>query len=190
MLLPIVQYGAPVLRKKGERITAFDAALGRLAEDMIETMHAARGIGLGAQQIGRALQLCVVDLRQAEAEYTWQLDGKRPPKELIMPLVLVNPRVTAAPRPLDTAEEGCLSFPEIRGDVERPDRITVDFQDAHGHPHTLAATGMLARCIQHEVDHLGGVLFIDRMDKRTLAAIEPKLRALKKRTREAARAAG
>ena len=191
MLLPIVQYGAPVLRKKGETIAVFDAALNRLAEDMVETMHAARGIGLAAQQIGRALQICVVDLRQADAEYTWQLDGKRPPKELIMPLVLVNPRVTAVPRPRDTAEEGCLSFPEIRGDVERPDRITVEFKDAHGHPHTLAATGMLARCIQHEVDHLDGVLFIDRMDKQTLAALDPRLRALKKRTREAtARKAG
>jgi peptide deformylase len=186
MLLPIVQYGAPVLRKKGERITVFDAALGRLAQDMIETMHAARGIGLAAQQIGRALQLCVIDLREAQADYAWQLDGKRPPKELIMPLTLVNPQVTAAPRPTDRAEEGCLSFPDIRGDVERPDQITVDYQDAPGHPHTLAATGMLARCIQHEVDHLNGVLFIDRMDKRTLAGLDSALRALKKRTRAAA----
>jgi len=186
MLLPIVHYGAPVLRKKGERITTFNAALARLADDMIETMHAARGIGLAAQQIGRALQLCVVDLREAQAEYTWLLDGKRPPKELIMPLALVNPRVTATPLPVDRAEEGCLSFPEIRGDVERPDRMTVDYQDPLGHPHKLAATGMLARCIQHEVDHLNGVLFIDRMDKRTLAELDPALRALKKHTRETA----
>lgn len=187
MLLRIVHYNAPILRKRGEKITVFNPALARLADDMIETMHAARGIGLAAQQIGRALQLCVVDLRDAQADYTWQLDGTRPPKELIMPLALVNPRVTAVPKPTDSSEEGCLSFPEIRGDVERPDRITVGYQDPQGHAHMLIATGLLARCIQHEVDHLEGVLFIDRMDQQTLAKLEPALRALKKQTREAAK---
>lgn len=187
MLLPIVHYNAPILRKKGERITVFDAALARLADDMVETMHAARGIGLAAQQIGRPLQLSVVDLREAEADYTWRLDGRSPPKELIMPLVLINPRVAAVPRPTEVSEEGCLSFPAIRGDVERPDRITVAYQDPHGHDHTLAATGLLARCIQHEVDHLNGVLFIDRMDQQTLAKLGPALRALKKQTRAAAK---
>jgi peptide deformylase len=189
MLLPIVHYNAPILRKKGERITAFDAALVRLADDMVETMHAARGIGLAAQQIGRALQLCVVDLREAEPDYTWRLDGRAPPKELIMPLVLVNPRVTAGPEPVATADEGCLSFPEIRGDVERPDQMTVAYHDPQGHAHTLVATGLLARCVQHEVDHLNGVLFIDRMDKPTLARLEPALRALKKQTRAATKKA-
>lgn len=189
MLLPIVHYNAAILRKKGERITVFDAALARLADDMVETMHAAHGIGLAAQQIGRALQLCVVDLREAEADYTWRLDGRSPPKELIMPLVLVNPRVAAVPEPVATADEGCLSFPEIRGNVERPDQMTVAYKDPQGHAHTLAATGLLARCIQHEVDHLNGVLFIDRMDKPTLARLEPALRALRKQTRAAAKGA-
>ena len=186
MLLPIVHFNEAILRKKGARISTFDAALARLANDMVETMHAARGIGLAAQQIGQALQLCVVDLREAEADYTWQLNGATPPKELIMPLILVNPRVAAVPVPTSVSDEGCLSFPEIRGDVERPDRITVTYQDPQGHTHTLEATGLLARCIQHEVDHLNGVLFIDRMDKKTLAGLEPALRALKKQTREAA----
>jgi len=190
MLLRIVHFNEAVLRKKGTRVTAFDAALAQLANDMVETMHAARGIGLAAQQVGLALQVCVVDLREAEAEYTWELNGARPPKELIMPLILVNPRVTAVPAPTSVSEEGCLSFPEIRGDVERPDRITVSYQDPQGHTHTLAATGLLARCVQHEVDHVNGILFIDRMDKATLARLEPALRALKKQTRETARAAG
>jgi peptide deformylase len=189
MLLPIVHYNAPILRKKGEKITVFDVALARLADDMVETMHAFRGIGLAAQQIGQARQLCVVDLREAESPYTWRLDGRSPPKELIMPLALVNPRVTAVPAPVATADEGCLSFPEIRGDVERPDHVTVTYHDPQGHDHTLAATGLLARCIQHEVDHLNGVLFIDRMDKPTLARLEPALRALKKQTRAATRKA-
>lgn len=187
MLLPIVHYNAPILRKRGDRIATYDAALTRLADAMVETMHDARGIGLAAQQIGRALQLCVVDLREAESDYTWRLDGRSPPKELIMPLVLINPRVTAGPGPTTTTDEGCLSFPDIRGDVERPDQITVEYHDVHGHEHTLVATGLLARCIQHEVDHVNGVLFIDRMDKRTLARLEPALRALKKQTRAAAK---
>jgi len=189
MLLPIVHYNDPVLRKKGDKITVYDRTLAHLADNMVETMHQAAGIGLAAQQIGRAIQLCVVDLREAQADYTWQLDGTKPPKELIMPLVLVNPVVAAEPEPTAASDEGCLSFPEIRGDVVRPDRITVRYQDVQGHAHTLTCTGLLSRCVQHEVDHLNGVLFIDRMDKATLARLQPALKALKKRTREAAASA-
>jgi peptide deformylase len=185
MLLQIVHYNEPVLRKKGEKIATFGPELAQLAEDMIETMHAEGGIGLAAQQVGRAIQLCVVDLRQAQTDYTWQLDSKKPPKELIMPLVLVNPAVTAEHEPTTESDEGCLSFPEIRGDVIRPDRIRVHYRDAQGITHTLDCTGLLSRCIQHEADHLNGVLFIDRMDKQTLATLEPALKALKRETREA-----
>ena len=190
MLLQIVHYNDPVLRKKGEKITTFDAALARLADNMVETMDAAGGIGLAAQQIGQAIQLCVVDLRQAEVDYTWLLDGKKPPKELIMPLTLVNPSVAADREPSAESEEGCLSFPNIRGDVIRPDRIRVRYQDVQGHPHTLECTGLLSRCVQHEADHINGVLFIDRMDKKTLARLDPALKALKKQTREAMKKAG
>ncbi|HYC73014.1 MAG TPA: peptide deformylase [Opitutaceae bacterium] len=185
---PIVHFNDPVLRKKGAKVTVFDAALRRLAEDMVETMHAAEGIGLAAQQIGRAIQLCVVDLRPADSEFDWEFDGAHPPLELFMPLTLVNPEIAPVPDPETVYEEGCLSFPGIRGDVTRPDEITVKFQDAAGVPHALRCNGLLARCIQHEADHLNGVLFIDRMDKETLAALEPELKALKKRTREAAKA--
>jgi len=189
MPLPIVHYNAPVLRKKGDRITTFDRELARLADDLVEAMRVAKGIGLAAQQVGRAVQLCVVDLRGIEPEFTWELDGARPPLELFMPLALVNPVVTAVPAPTTTYEEGCLSFPDIRGDVVRPDRITVKFQDPHGHLHSLTATGLLSRCVQHEVDHLHGVLFIDRMEEAVLESLTPALKALKKRTREALKAA-
>lgn len=188
MLLPIVHYNSPVLRKKADPVAVYDAGLARLADDMIETMHAAKGIGLAAQQVGRAIRLCVVDLRGVEAESTWELDGARPPLELFMPLALVNPVVTIEPSPITIREEGCLSFPDIRGDVPRSDRITVKFQDPEGRPHALACTGLLSRCIQHEVDHLNGVLFIERMDKKIVAQLDPALKALKKRTREAAKA--
>jgi peptide deformylase len=104
-----------------------------------------------------------------------------------MPLVLVNPEVTILPGPETVYEEGCLSFPQIRGDVVRPDKITAKFKDTSGHVHVLTCTGLLSRCIQHEVDHLNGILYIDHMEKETLLAIDPELKALKKRTREAAK---
>jgi peptide deformylase len=187
MPLTIVQFNEPILRKKGAKITAFNAALKHLAEEMIETMHAAEGIGLAAQQIGQAIQLCVIDLRPAESKFDWEYDGARPPLELFMPLTLVNPEVTVVPEPETIYEEGCLSFPHIRGDVVRPDEITVKFKDAAGHPHVLHCNGLLARCVQHEVDHLNGVLFIDHMEKDVLAELEPELKTLKKRTRELAK---
>jgi peptide deformylase len=160
---------------------------------MIAAMHEAGGIGLAAQQIGRARQICVVDLRRSEEEFTWELDGAKPPRDLLMPMVLVNPKVLAKPGTAETIyEEGCLSFPEIRGDVARPDEIMVRFQDELGGPHVLICDGLLARCIQHEADHLQGVLFIDRMEKKTRAGLDEAVKALAKKTREetAAPAAG
>jgi peptide deformylase len=166
----------------------FDAALAELAAAMIATMHDASGIGLAAQQIGRALQICVVDLRPVEVDFTWELDGATPPLELFMPLTIVNPDVTVA-RGTDEYiyEEGCLSFPNIRGDVTRPDATTVKFQDERGIHHVLRCDGLLSRCIQHEADHLNGVLFIDRMDKKVRSKIDPEVRALSKATRDAAK---
>jgi peptide deformylase len=184
MSLEIVHYNDPVLRKKGEKITVFDEALASFAGEMIDTMHKAMGIGLAAQQVGRAVQVCVVDLRPAEAEFEWKLDGASPPLEVFMPMVIVNPKVTVSKRaPLAPLEEGCLSFPEIRGTVVRADVIGVKFQDEKGLAHTLECTGLLARCILHEVDHLHGVLFIDRMEKEVRALIDDSVKALAKRTR-------
>ena len=183
MALRIVQFGDPILRKKGKPVTIFDAALHQLAHDMVETMQEAEGIGLAAQQIGLALQFCVIDLRESEARFTYRLDGGNPPLDLIMPMVLANPEVEVVPEPTTVYEEGCLSFPGIRGDIVRPDGIRVRFQDTDGQAHEMTCDGLLARCIQHEVDHLNGVLFIDRMAKSVLAPLEDPLRALKKATR-------
>jgi peptide deformylase len=184
MALEIVHFGDPILRKKGKAVTVFDAKLAQFADAMVETMHAAAGIGLAAQQVGRAIQLTVIDLRETDSKFTWRLDGAMPPLDLFMPMVLVNPELTLVPEPSGSYEEGCLSFPEIRGDIVRPDAIAVRFQDLQGQPHELTCDGLLARCIQHEVDHLNGILFIDRMDKKVLAAIEEPLRALKKATQK------
>jgi peptide deformylase len=186
MSLRIVHYNESVLHRKGVKIETFDVALQKLAREMVETMHEAHGIGLAAQQIGRALQLCVVDLRDADGEFTWELDGAKPPLELFMPLVLANPVVKVEKGTPETIyEEGCLSFPKIRGDVSRPDAITVNFQDDHGVPHLLKCNGLFSRCIQHEVDHLNGVLFIDRMTKKVRSSLDDAVKALAKETKAA-----
>ncbi|MBX3738203.1 MAG: peptide deformylase [Candidatus Didemnitutus sp.] len=187
MPLRIVHYDDAVLRKKGAKITTFDAPLRKLAAEMVDTMHGAHGIGLAAQQIGQAIQLCVIDLRETEVDFDWELDGAKPPLELFMPMVIINPVIDVVPEPQTSMEEGCLSFPEIRGDVTRPDEIAVKYHDEHGTPHSLHCNGLFARCVQHEADHLNGVLFISRMDKETLELLDPQLKALKKQTREAAK---
>ncbi len=184
MALRIVHYNDPVLRKKGEPVKVFDASLTLLSEQMLATMHTAAGIGLAAQQVGQALQFCVVDVRAADRDFDWELDGATPPLELFMPLSLANPVVTLLPSEKTVYEEGCLSFPDIRGDVFRPDEIRVTYQDLQGTPHTLVCNGILSRCIQHEADHLNGTLFIDRMEKKVRAGIEKDIKELAKKTRE------
>ena len=189
MSLRIVHYNDPVLRKKGARVATFDAELRTFAKDMVKTMHQAGGIGLAAQQVDRALQLCVVDLRESDADYGWELDGAHPPVDLFMPMVIANPVITIEKgTPTEVVEEGCLSFPEIRGDVKRPVAITVKFQDEHGVPHVLRCDDLLARCIQHEADHLNGILFIDHMTKKTFAHIDEAVKTLAQETKSAAKA--
>jgi len=195
MTLDLVYYNAPLLREKGAPIAVFDDALRDFATAMIKTMHESGGIGLAAQQVGRAIQLCVVDVRKSKIDFDWELDGARPPLDLFMPLIIANPQISFAPQnEIMIYEEGCLSFPKvgtkpIRGDVERPDEITVSYQDEHGVPHTLTTTGILSRCIQHEADHLKGTLFIDRLDRRTRAKIDQSLKQLAASTAEAKTAA-
>jgi peptide deformylase len=138
---------------------------------------------LAAQQVGYALQLCVVDLRGLKKEFAWELDGGRPPLDLLMPLALVNPSVLPLPSEETLYEEGCLSFPGIRGDIARPDTVRVAYQDLHGVPHALFCNGLFGRCIQHEVDHLNGVLFIDRMAKKVRAGLDDDIKSLAKATR-------
>lgn len=187
MALQIVHYNNPVLRKKGLPITKFNAELTTIADDLLETMRASdRGIGLAAQQVGIALQICVVDVRGTRDVFQCELDGATPPWQLIMPMVLVNPKLTFLPSEETVYEEGCLSFPGIRGDVWRPDLIQVIYQDIQGTSHTLKCDGILSRCLQHEIDHLNGTLFIDRMEKAVRLAVDPEVKALAQATREEA----
>jgi len=189
MTLSIVKYGEKVLRQKGSPVSQFDSQLKQLSSDMLLAMEAAEGIGLAAQQIGKALQFCVVDVPDhPEHPMVCILDGKPLSPSLLMPMSLANPVVKTLPSDEFYYEEGCLSFPGINGDVARPERIEVSYQDLDGVAHTLECDGLLARCIQHEADHLNGVLFIDRMEKPTYAEIRKEVQSLKQETLDQLRA--
>lgn len=185
MVLPIVKYGHPVLRKKGAAIDAITSEVAKLIDDMFETMRAAAGVGLAAQQVGHALQLTVLDVRGVkDRPSTLELDGKPADAEAFMPLVLINPRVTPVGAPV-SGPEGCLSFPEIYEDISRPESVEVTALDRNGKKISFKAGGLLGRAVQHEVDHLNGILFIDRMATADKQALKPQLEELQAATKEA-----
>ena len=187
MRLRVTKYGEPILRETGVQITKFDDGLKQLTEDMFETMYAEEGIGLAAQQIDQALQLCVIDVRPPEGSdvpFQYKFDGRQPPLDLIMPLAIANPKVSIIDDTEDVYEEGCLSFPGVNGKVTRPIGVRCEFQDIQGNPHVLEADGLLGRCILHEVDHLNGTLFIDNMDKRDLRKNETRIKKLRRASRD------
>lgn len=164
MVLPVVKFGDPILRRRGERIAEVTPEIRQLIADMFETMEAANGVGLAAQQIGRALQLTVIDVRGAtERPSTLWIDNRPTDPESLMPLVLINPVIKPVGNPIKEPE-GCLSFPEVYADIQRPGEVEVTAKDVHGESFSFRAGGLLGRAVQHEVDHLNGILFIDRMD--------------------------
>ncbi len=162
----------PILKTRAEPVASVDEGVRGLVDDMFETMYAAPGIGLAAPQIGVGRRVVVLDVSDKES----------PPA----PLALVNPEVVATGETRVTGEEGCLSLPEIYADVERFERIFVRFQDRDGEPRELDAEGLLARCLQHELDHLDGVLFVDHL---SLLRRRMLLRRLQKLQREKQRRA-
>jgi peptide deformylase len=183
MKLSIRKYGDPVLRTKGKRIETVDDEIRALAEDMLETMHAANGIGLAAQQVGHALQLTVLDVSQVEDRpSTLTLDGRPVPDLAVaMPLVLLNPTLHLG-EATDLGSEGCLSFPEITADIERASSVEVEAETLEGEKLRIEASGLLARALQHEVDHLNGILFVDRMSSAAKASHGSRLKRLQKET--------
>ncbi|HYK81834.1 MAG TPA: peptide deformylase [Gemmatimonadales bacterium] len=146
--------GSPVLRQRAAPVAAVDAEVQRLVDDLFETMRVAKGVGLAANQIGVARRIAVVDAGESD-----------PP-----PLVLINPRIVQAGDITETAEEGCLSIPDIFGDVERPVTVALEALDRDGQPYRVDVSGFRARAVQHEIDHLDGVLFLDHLSavKRSL----------------------
>jgi len=149
--LPILEFPDPRLRNRAQAVTQVDAALRTLIDDMFETMYAAPGIGLAAIQIGVPLRVITLDIGKKD----------EPPQ----PQVFINPEIIAASAEKSAYEEGCLSIPEYYEEVERPNSVTVKYLDHDGKPQQIEASGLLATCLQHEIDHINGVLFIDRISK-------------------------
>ena len=179
MLLPLRYYGDPVLRENGAPIEAVTDEIRALADDMIQTMRAEQGVGLAAQQIGRTGRICVVEV---PPEYDVDEEGHRLHPDLAMPLVLVNPRITNRSEDRDTAEEGCLSFPKIVAPITRSCSIELGYVDREGAAREVQLAGFVARVVQHEVDHLNGVLFVDHMTPVKRVALAGRLKRMRKET--------
>jgi peptide deformylase len=183
MILPVVKYGHPALRQKGAHIETVTPEIKKLIGDMFETMREKSGVGLAAQQVGRALQLTVIDVREAkDRPSTLELKGEPADVNGFMPLVLINPEIKAAGEPV-AGTEGCLSFPEIYAEITRPESVDVKAMNEKGKPVEFHCGGLLARAIQHEADHLNGILFIDRMERKKKEAFREELDALQAATK-------
>ena len=183
MSLEVVQYGHPALRQKGVRIEKITPEIKKLIADMFQTMYAAKGVGLAAQQVGRPLQLTVLDVRGVtDRPSTLEREGKASEPASFMPLVLINPEIKPTGEPA-TGGEGCLSFPEIFAEITRPESVTVKGLNGKGKPVEFRCGGLLARVVQHEADHLNGILFIDRMDRKTKEELRPQLDELQAATK-------
>lgn len=176
--LSIETYGADVLRMTAVPVEAVTDALRKLADDMVLTMHRANGVGLAAQQVGHTEAVCVIDV---PADYdVEEKGGPRLNPGVKMPMVMFNPVITEASEDeTSTQEEGCLSFPGINGNVERPWRVKVRYLDREGKEREQELVGYFARAAQHEIDHLNGKLFIDRFTYVKKLAVRGKLNRLK-----------
>lgn len=158
-LLPILNFPDPRLRTKAKPVEVVDDQIRTLAADMLETMYAAPGIGLAASQVDRHIQLIVMDLSEEKNQ----------------PMVFINPRITPLTEDTQPYEEGCLSVPQIFDKVERPARVKIEALDLDGKTFTLEADGLLAVCIQHEMDHLAGKLFVDYLSPLKRQRIREKI---------------
>ena len=147
--LEIYKLGSKTLRTSAKRISKVDIDTRKLASEMLQSMYSAKGIGLAAPQVGISKELLVIDINFEDSAAE--------------PLILINPEITAFGSTLNSYEEGCLSIPGVYLNVIRPSTIKLKFRDEMGRPRKMNADGLLARCIQHEVDHLKGVLFVDRV---------------------------
>lgn len=174
MVQKIVIFGDEALRSKAVPVTAISPEIHQLVDDMLESMRAARGVGLAAEQIGRTESVCIIDVPK---------DAEKPECEafnapITMPLVLINPEITGS-KGKQRDEEGCLSFPDISVHLTRAYQVSVAYTDLEGTRHTVTAQGLLARAIQHECDHLNGVLLVDRMSTVQRLAVAGQLRRMR-----------
>lgn len=178
MTLDIVQLGHPVLRERCRPVEAVDADLRKLVDDMIETMYAAQGVGLAAPQVGVPLRLAVVDVaHDPECISFLKVNGEEADLADHMPLVFLNPELEFGERK-ESDTEGCLSIHDVRAEVKRPASIRAKLPQLDGSVLELETDGLLARAIQHETDHLNGVLFIDRISPAAKVRLKRKLKRL------------
>lgn len=178
MILEIVQYGDPVLRERCPKVEVVDDELRQLVDDMVETMYDAQGVGLAAPQVGKALRLAVVDVaHDPECISFLKVNGEDAELASIMPLVFINPELEFG-KEKEKDTEGCLSISEIRADVRRPAVVKAKLPQLDGSVLELETDGLLARAIQHETDHLNGVLFIDRVSPAAKVSVKRKLKRL------------
>ncbi len=181
MSLLICTYGNPVLRKKALDVMNVNEEIHILVKEMFDTMYAEKGVGLAAEQVGRTERLFIVDI---SADGDVGDDGERENPTVEMPLVFINPKITGYGDEVQVGPEGCLSFPEIFANVERWYEVDAEYIDLDGIPRTIHAKGLLARAIQHELDHLDGILLVDRMSHVKKVALRGKLKRLVKETKK------
>lgn len=182
--LEVVKYGHPALRSKGRRIEKIDDSIRTLAEEMIVTMYEEDGCGLAAHQVGRSIQLAVIDVIPAQDDRpsrAW-MNGRELELESLMPLVMINPEIHPVGEERSREIEGCLSMPGLHDEVERPARVRIVCQDIDGSTLDFEAEGLLSRAAQHEVDHLHGILFIDHLTPEELAEHQSLLRKFQAQT--------
>lgn len=170
MLLKIYKYGAPVLREKCESVEKITPELVELARNMIETMYDANGVGLAAPQIGKTIRLTVIDATVDDDDYNTDIE---------YPVILFNPEIIIA-NGSGTMSEGCLSIPNVHKPVVRPERVKVKALNEDGEEVVYEDSGIFARVVQHEIDHLDGILFIDHLSTFDRIAVEPQLLKIKK----------
>lgn len=175
MKLKVFKYGEKVLREKAMPVVVVDDKLRKLAEDMLETMHESKGVGLAAEQVGHLERMCVIDIPEGCEETEDEIFNA----PIAMPLVLFNPEIVAQ-EGSQRDKEGCLSFPNVGGSLTRAAQVTCQYLDAENCPQMITARGFLARALQHEIDHLNGILYIDHMSAVERLAHSAKLKKLAK----------
>ncbi len=175
MPLKIYKYGEAVLREKAQPVAVVTDELRRLADEMIATMHASKGVGLAAQQVGRTEKMCVIDIPEGCEDEEDEIFNA----PIAMPLKLFNPEILIQ-EGSQYDKEGCLSFPQVGGSITRAAQVTCGYLDEENRPQMITARGFLARALQHEIDHLNGVLYIDRMSAVERLTFTPKLKKLAK----------
>lgn len=175
MVLKVYKYGEAVLREKSVPVALVDDRLRKLADDMIETMHRTKGVGLAAEQVGHTERMCVIDIPEGCDDPEDEVFNA----PIAMPLRLWNPEILAQEGAVRD-KEGCLSFPNVGGSITRAEQVTCQYLDAENRPQVITARGFLARALQHEIDHLDGVLYIDHMTAVERLACAPKLKKLAK----------